>query len=456
MSQQRPPNDDREDPFTALRRAADQSFAALFSSIISLPSAIYRQGNDHGREWARLSRKGREGPESDDNDTAGHSHEGCPYLKNGGSRCERSTVQAQKGDGNGDDGPEDWMARIISEMEKGEQRAMEMYESWKRYLQEDFSPNRSVEAPKEAQVPEGTVKGRHCKRDGAWWGRRCGPQEKADSNEKTSESTSENEHQETVSADQDWRQQWPTRFPAPSELPNELDDLAAELDRFFDQCPSTSRELDPSLPWLLKSPYSPFRLETESGFDRSWRNRLEDLLRAQAGIDMNNAEDNERNGQSNDSDYAKRMVELLRMIEHRRQTSSDESEDRFENLGTEEDLYSRFLGDFSASPCPPRHQPAPGQQVSTSKPSVLSTLTTSERHVAPDGTVTTKTVLKRRFADGREESEERLETSKDPTWNNCRKPEDKNVNEDVPKSTVIQELAKKDQNQQKRGWFWSS
>jgi hypothetical protein len=38
-------------------------------------------------------------------------------------------------------------------------------------------------------------------------------------------------------------------------------------------------------------------------------------------------------------------------------------------------------------------------------PSILSTLTTTERHMAADGMVTTKTVLKKRFADGREETE---------------------------------------------------
>jgi len=171
---------------------------------------------------------------------------------------------------------------------------------------------------------------------------------------------------------------------------------------------------------------------------------------------MNDSKDNQRNGQSSDMDYARRMVKLLSMIEQQRQTSSDESEDRFDNLKTEEDLYTRFLGDLSASPYPPQHQPASSQQVPTSTPSILSILTTTERHVAPDGTVTTKMVLKRRFADGREESEERVETSRDPNWSDWRKAGEKNMNENMPKSSVIQELAKKDESQQRRGWFWSN
>jgi len=453
MSQQRPPNDDREDPFTALRRAADQSFVAFFSSIIGLPSAIYKQGNDHGREWARLSKKGREGPESDHDDVAEQSHRGCPYLKNGGPRWERSVVSAQKGDGNGDDGPEDWVAKIMAEMEKGEQRAREMYESWMQNEDEDFSSKRSVEAPKEVEALEETMKGRHCKRTGPWWGRRCRQQEKEDACEKTSQTTSEHEHQEAIPVHQGRRQQWSTRFPTLPELPNEFDELAAEIDRFFDQCPYIPREQNSSLHWLLESQYSPFQLETESGFDRSWRNRLEDLLKTQAGVDMNDSKDNQRNGQSSDFDYARRMIKLLSMMDQQRQTSSDESEDKFDNLKTEEDLYTRFLGGLSTPPHPPRYQPEPSQQVPTSNSSILSTLTTTERHVAPDGTVTTKIVLKRRFADGREESEERVETSRDPNW---RKLEEKNTNEDKTKSTVIQELAKKDESEQRRGWFWSN
>lgn len=448
MPQQRPPNDDRDDPFTALRRAADQSFAALFSSIISLPSAIYKQGNDHGREWARLSRNGREGSESDHDDTAEQNHGGCPYLKNGGPRWERSVVQAQKGDGNGDDDPDDWVTRIIAEIGKSEQRAKEMYESWKQYVGEDFSRNRSVEASKETQSLEETMKGRHCKRAGEWWGRRCRQQEKENICEQASECTPEHEHQETVPADQDWQHQWPARFPTHSELQTMFDEFATGFDRILD--------LNSSFYWLLESRYSPFRLETESGFDRSWRNRLEDLLRAQAGVDMNDSKDDQRNSQLNDLDYAKRMVGLLGMIEQQRQTRSDQSEDRSDSFETEEDLYTRFLGDFSASPSPPQYQPEPSQQVPTSKPSILSTLTTTERHVANDGTVTTKMVLKRRFTDGREESEERVETSRDPNWSDRRKLEEKNTNENISNSPVIQELAKRGESHQRRGWFWSN
>lgn len=48
-----------------------------------------------------------------------------------------------------------------------------------------------------------------------------------------------------------------------------------------------------------------------------------------------------------------------------------------------------------------------------SKPSLISTLTTTERTTLPDGSVRTKMVLKKRFADGREENTETTHTTKD-------------------------------------------
>lgn len=45
------------------------------------------------------------------------------------------------------------------------------------------------------------------------------------------------------------------------------------------------------------------------------------------------------------------------------------------------------------------------------KPAILSTLTTTERTTLPDSPVTTKTVLKKRFADMREERIETVHTS---------------------------------------------
>ncbi|KAK8186970.1 hypothetical protein HDK77DRAFT_275978 [Phyllosticta capitalensis] len=107
---------------------------------------------------------------------------------------------------------------------------------------------------------------------------------------------------------------------------------------------------------------------------------------------------------------------------------------------TELDAYEQFLGS-SSSPSPP--SPATKQQPATpEKPSletveaspILSTVTTTERTVLPDGTVTTKVVFRKRFADGREESSETLNTTR------------------ADASTAPEQPAEKKNG---GGWFWS-
>jgi hypothetical protein len=84
------------------------------------------------------------------------------------------------------------------------------------------------------------------------------------------------------------------------------------------------------------------------------------------------------------------------------------------------------------------------------KPSILSTLTMTERTVAPDGSVTTKVVLKKRFADGREESTETVHTQRgherDP-WASSQI------------ASALQTGRTEDgQEREKKsgGWFWSN
>ena len=81
------------------------------------------------------------------------------------------------------------------------------------------------------------------------------------------------------------------------------------------------------------------------------------------------------------------------------------------------------------------------------KPSLISTLTTTERTTLPDGSVHTKMVLKKRFADGREENTETTHTTKDQ------------------RSTVVSEKADALKNggadeaekpkEKTKGWFWA-
>merc|ERR1711967_161046 len=80
----------------------------------------------------------------------------------------------------------------------------------------------------------------------------------------------------------------------------------------------------------------------------------------------------------------------------------------------------------------------PHRAVSDKKVDVLSSLTTTQTTRMPDGTVTTKVVLKPRFADGREETEEKLHTYQDPS-----------------QLQQAEEAQRPEQAEKKKGWFWS-
>ena len=98
----------------------------------------------------------------------------------------------------------------------------------------------------------------------------------------------------------------------------------------------------------------------------------------------------------------------------------------------------------------------PPAQPQSRQPSILSTLTTTERSVAPDGSVTTKVVLRKRFADGREESSETVHTQRGQEQSEARDPWAALQKSFAPADEAKRgELAKKEETK-KSGWFWSS
>lgn len=78
----------------------------------------------------------------------------------------------------------------------------------------------------------------------------------------------------------------------------------------------------------------------------------------------------------------------------------------------------------------------PRSDDSVKRPDILSRLTTTQTTRLPDGTVTTKVVMKQRFADGREETHESEQTTHEQT-----------------QDMVAEEETKK--KEKKGGWFWS-
>ena len=144
----------------------------------------------------------------------------------------------------------------------------------------------------------------------------------------------------------------------------------------------------------------------------------------------------------------------------------DEHEDN-EEAATDLDLYERLLGlcddltnkgllQQTASRAFKQESSYTESSSSTTrasdgKPSIISTLTTTERTTHPDGSVHTMMVLKKRFADGREESTETTHTTKDqeakPLQRIPPKPEESNAE-------TAAETGNSNNNKTK-GWFWS-
>lgn len=109
---------------------------------------------------------------------------------------------------------------------------------------------------------------------------------------------------------------------------------------------------------------------------------------------------------------------------------------------TELDAYERLL-DLASSPANSGNE---------SRPSVLSTFTTTEQTILPDGTVRTKTVLRKRFSDGREERSESFHTH-----NKYGSEVNETQHLGQPQNSAQQEPGdEKAAASKKSGWFWST
>ena len=253
--------------------------------------------------------------------------------------------------------------------------------------------------------------------------------------------------------------------------------------------------------YLLYSPYSPARLEQQSRLcdhGAKWREAFCDLLAVQSGqgllskysqrtpesnVDCNVKEISNLATCSRDDDtdelgnavgktsdamnYDPRFLSLILRLT-KPECGADEDEDT-DNDGlvdngdaelTELNMYDGVFG----SQQPPSDGTAKGaipslahvQQDSSfsnracKTPSVLSTLTTTERTTLQDGSIHTKVVLKKRFSDGREESTETVHHQ-----NAVHQKQDAAVgsieNEDGRKTSKDKENTKN----RSSGWFWS-
>jgi len=224
----------------------------------------------------------------------------------------------------------------------------------------------------------------------------------------------------------------------------------------------------PSVRYLAGSRYSPLRLERDHT-NINWRDAFEDLLVEDASGQLPNARRNVGHDQSENKDIwisslvsrdlvelpigysmfspllSSPMLALLSPFMESGRDHNEESElDHYERFPDKQEQSSQSVS--SAPSANPKDQSSQ-QTRTTSMPSIVATMTTTERHVLPNGTVTTKTVMKKRFADGREESEENMTTT-----HSAAAPNDtgKESHEDVGQERPIAQAIKKD------NWFWST
>lgn len=218
---------------------------------------------------------------------------------------------------------------------------------------------------------------------------------------------------------------------------------------------------------LPREQYSPYALENNSELKGgAWRDAFEDLLRAERGVGLIPPRLLGQSRQLTYDDWAHRFRDTpyktyLQNSHHMQGDGNDESELSYEYSHDHEDQH-----DDPPTPRPNQKRwtgKAPETELEayerllgptttekntaiTNPPSILATLTTTERTVAPDGTITTKVVLKKRFSDGKEESSETVHTHRG----------------DGPPRDLLKTFEDRDQPSQenpanpKKGWFWSN
>ena len=134
---------------------------------------------------------------------------------------------------------------------------------------------------------------------------------------------------------------------------------------------------------------------------------------------------------------------------------------------TELDMYERMLTAGLTPPSSWAHDtmPAPRSQPealssrneskSPQTSSLVSTLTTTETVTLPDGSVRTKRLLKKRFADGSEESNESEEIQAQKNTGSASRLQDARSRESREPLGAAEPESYRDNERKRTGWFWS-
>lgn len=142
--------------------------------------------------------------------------------------------------------------------------------------------------------------------------------------------------------------------------------------------------------------------------------------------------------------------ERAEQLRDQKQTKTEQKQ-----AATELDLYEAFLGkaggaaksmDDNMAQVAPKQEQKAVHKPDLAASRILSTLSTTETVTLPDGTVTTKVIMKKRFSDGREESTETVST---------RHAQEKSSQSTSAASIDSSAVEREGRSKDKKGWFWS-
>ena len=120
----KPPQD--EDPLTKAHRHFEQHVNSLWG----LPSAIYNQGSEHGREFNSRFYRGRREHEEEQEMEEKRGPSDCGWR--GRRHCRREEVE--NGENAAQKDMDDLVDKVVRELERGEEKAKGMYEWWRKML----------------------------------------------------------------------------------------------------------------------------------------------------------------------------------------------------------------------------------------------------------------------------------------------------------------------------------
>jgi hypothetical protein len=406
---------------------------SLLDSLFAAPRAIFDQGHQRGQEWQSNHSQHAQGHDGQSRRACSRWHdrkegEDGP-LKNDGQTAPATSAGDEAwssfskwaaGDG-GEDG-DDLLAVLKKAIERGEQRANELYRSW--------DPKREEDEPKDSSVQEKSLK------------KKVADDLKGlDSYMKEIEAEMEKTWTAFMNPPED-------RYPSDRQGPN--------WDRFWSVRDLDSADEQLLTPYLVKSEYSPRHLEEKYGFDETWRAKFEDLVRISNGQRMLTAKEI--------TDIKRLPIQTwMNRFKPPPQLPSNSTKPPLQQpqespSETEYDAYSQF----TRRPAHPDDDGYLQREVTkqrrlnkewaykhdstSSDAGIKSVYRTVEEELQPDGSVRVKTVTRKVFGDGHEETQE-SETITRP---------EKRV--EVSRGESAEERGRQveaeGESKAKGGWFW--